>query len=205
MKNNVSGKKMIAGSIYGLGIICVIYFLIRGFLGGNHVSNPQAMLPVTDFESSMFVLGIGFIPMAVSCLFLIYAFQVKGYIRRILVCLPGLVTLVPFALVALVLLNMFLKGSYEAIAGTQKKPVILENVVVKEYTVLPGKNDVYSCKITVKDVEETLGTDYTDEMYDYLQGMRRMVYQDEVNGITMCFVYLETSEGNIINWIEMIQ
>ena len=79
----------------------------------------------------------------------------------------------------------------------------LENVIINGYAVSEGKNDVYDLAITKSDVENELGDSYLNGVYDYSQGFYKMTYHDDVNNITMVFVYLETSNGKIINWIEV--
>lgn len=79
----------------------------------------------------------------------------------------------------------------------------LKNVVINGYTVNMGKNEVFGQSIPVSDVEKCLGDSYTDEIYDYSQGFRKMTYHDDVNHLKIVFVYLQTDKGSIVNWIEM--
>lgn len=205
-KKQIGGKQMLAVIIYTAGILCVVYFLLKAVLGGSRVSNPDAMLPMTDFEGSMIVLGIGFLPMAASCVFLVWAFGIRKWARRFLIFLPGIVTMVPFLVCASILSVAVVKEMYVQSTGLisgKYGTADLRHVVIKDYVIEPGKSEIYEYKITVDDVENVLGTEYTDEVFDYAQGMRRMVYQDSTNSITLYFVYLYTEEGKIVNWIEM--
>ena len=107
-------KKQIAAiTIYILGIICVVYFLLMALIGGRHVSNPQAMLPATDFEANVFILGIGCIPMVASCIFFIHSFKIKKW-KRIPVLIPGFITAIPFIIGIGLLLYMLVMGFYES-------------------------------------------------------------------------------------------
>ena len=114
---NLSKNQTIALAIYIIGIGCVACLLIRAFVGGANVSNPQAMLPVTEFEASSILLGIGFIPMLVSSLFVIFLFDVKKIVKRILILIPSLIALIPFIIIAGTLVLMLIKGFFEAVGG----------------------------------------------------------------------------------------
>lgn len=91
-------KKIIATVIYLIGICCVLFFGVSALGGGNTVSNPQAMIPFTEFERNIIILGIGFIPMIASCLFMLSAYGIKERSKKILVLIPGIVTGIPFAI-----------------------------------------------------------------------------------------------------------
>ncbi|MCR4674853.1 MAG: hypothetical protein K5675_07570, partial [Lachnospiraceae bacterium] len=80
--------------------------------------------------------------------------------------------------------------------------VSLSEVNINGYQVVFGKNDVYDLKIKKSDVIETLGEPSYDGIYDYEQAFYVMKYYDSVNEIELDVVYLETDEGEIINWID---
>lgn len=89
-------KKIIATAIYIIGICCVLFFGVSAVIGGNTVSNPEAMIPFTEFERNTIMLGVGFIPMILSCLFMLSAYGIKERLKKILVLIPGIVTGIPF-------------------------------------------------------------------------------------------------------------
>ena len=80
--------------------------------------------------------------------------------------------------------------------------VSLSEVNINGYQVVFGKNDVYDLKIKKSDVIETLGEPSYDGLYDYAQAFYVMKYYDSVNEIELDFIYFETDEGEIINWID---
>ena len=85
-------KKIIAAGIYVIGICCVLFFGASAIIGGNTVSNPEAMIPFTESERNTIMLAIGFIPMIASCLFMLSAYGINERSKRILVLIPGIVT-----------------------------------------------------------------------------------------------------------------
>ena len=96
-------KRIIATTIYIVGICCVLYLGIKGILGGDQIApsgNPNPMLEFTEFESSVFMLAIGCIPMVASCLFMIRAYKIKDKAKIICILIPGLITAIPFIFVA---------------------------------------------------------------------------------------------------------
>ena len=96
-------KKIIATAIYIMGICCVLYFGIRGILGGDQIppsGNPNPMLEFTEFESSVFMLAIVCVPMLASCLLMIRAYGIKNKAKIICILVPGLITAIPFIFVA---------------------------------------------------------------------------------------------------------
>ena len=113
MKNLSKNQKFVL-VIYVIGVACVIYLLYRAFLGSVNVSNPQAMLPVTEFEASSILLGIGFIPMFISSLFVIRLFDVKKHLKRLFIFIPCLITAILFIIVVRTLILMLIRGYLEA-------------------------------------------------------------------------------------------
>ena len=111
---NLSKIQKLALFIYTVGVICVIYLLFRGFVGSDNVSNSQAMLPVTEFEASSILLGIGFIPMFISSLFVIRLFDVKKHLKRLFIFIPCLITAILFIIVVRTLILMLIRGYLEA-------------------------------------------------------------------------------------------
>ena len=103
-------KKIIAAGIYVIGICCVLFFGASAIIGGNTVSNPEAMIPFTEFERNIIMLGIGFIPMIASCLFMLSAYGIKKQSKKLLVLIPGIVTGIPFILGVCFVLYLLLLG-----------------------------------------------------------------------------------------------
>ncbi|WP_029319727.1 hypothetical protein [Butyrivibrio sp. AE3004] len=108
-------KKIIATTIYILGICCVLFFGASAVFGGNTVSNPEAMIPFTEFERNIIMLGMGFIPMIASCLFMLYAYGIKERSKRILVLIPGIVTGIPFIVGACFVVYLIFLGMLDVI------------------------------------------------------------------------------------------
>lgn len=84
----------------------------------------------------------------------------------------------------------------------QDAKVPLVDVTIDNYQVVFGKTDVYHLKIKKSDVVAVLGEPSYDGIYDYEQAFYVMKYYDSVNEIELDFVYFETDEGVIINWID---
>lgn len=79
----------------------------------------------------------------------------------------------------------------------------LSNIKIEGHTIKNGKNDIYEYSITKDDIESTFGKNYSDKYYDYSQGLRQMIFHDDNNGIVMTVVYLNTADGNIVDWIDV--
>lgn len=107
-------KRKVSALIYGVGTCCVILFLAMALLGGNTVTQPDAMLPFTEFEVNFVRLAVGCIPMVLSCLFLIKSFDVKSIRNRIIILIPGIITVIPFVVVAGVIIMMLVLGMRDA-------------------------------------------------------------------------------------------
>ncbi|WP_026658860.1 hypothetical protein [Butyrivibrio sp. AC2005] len=103
-------KKTIATTIYILGICCVLFFGASAVIGGNTVSNPEAMIPFTEFERNIIILGIGFIPMIASCFFMLSAYRIKNRTKKILVFIPGIATGIPFIIGACFVVYLLFLG-----------------------------------------------------------------------------------------------
>lgn len=80
--------------------------------------------------------------------------------------------------------------------------VSLVDVNINGYQVVYGENDVYDMKIKKTDVIDVLGEPSYDGIYDYSQAFYVMKYYDSVNEIELDFIYFETDDGVIINWID---
>lgn len=105
-----------------------------------------------------------------------------------------------FALAIIIIITVIIAFS----AGRPVGSTDLSNVMIDGYLVIPGENEVYEmmdCSMTKDDVVDVLGKEYEDGWYDYSQGFKKMTYHDDENDIIMEFVYLETSDGVVINKI----
>ena len=106
-------KKVLSVIIYAIGIACVIFFGVSAIVGGNTVNNPDAMIPFTKFESNVIILGIGFIPMIASCLYLLSAHGIKDRMKRVFVLVPGIITGIPFVIGVCFVAYMLILGLLE--------------------------------------------------------------------------------------------
>ena len=110
-------KKGISIFIYVVGSFLVAFFMAKALLGGNTVLNPDAMIPFTEFERNSIFLGLGFIPMILSCIFLIIAFDIKERMKKILVLVPGIITGIPFVFGVGLIITMMILGVKDIIVG----------------------------------------------------------------------------------------
>lgn len=84
----MSAKKVLI-TIYSIGVTCVGILLVRMFVGGNSIINPDAMIPVTYLESSSIILAIGAFPMCIVSYLLFRQLVNK---RRFLIFIPSIIT-----------------------------------------------------------------------------------------------------------------
>ena len=117
---NLNKNQIISLIIYVIGVVCVVIFLLKALLGGENVANSQAMLPVTAFEANCIILGIGFIPMILSTIYLIHSYEVKKPLYRILVLIPCVIAGIPFVIIAGTLILMLIKGYYDVFTQINK-------------------------------------------------------------------------------------
>ncbi|MBR6308679.1 MAG: hypothetical protein IKR39_08735 [Lachnospiraceae bacterium] len=89
-------KKILATTIYAIGVCCVIFFGISAIVGGSTVKYPDVMLPTTEFERNIEILGFGFIPMLLSSIFMISAYKPDKRWKKLLILLPAIITGIPF-------------------------------------------------------------------------------------------------------------
>lgn len=105
----MTNTKKILIAIYLIGVICVGVLLARMFIGGNNITNPEAMLPVTYLESSSMLLALGLVPMCLAS-YLLYRNSVNK--KRFLLFIPSLITVCNFvywiAVIGLGFINTFL-------------------------------------------------------------------------------------------------
>lgn len=112
MKRNIN--KILAIVIYTLGCLCVAYFTMFALIGGRHVANPDAMIPYTDFDRGTIFLALGCIPMVISCIAIIKSFKIEKRSKRILVMIPGFITVIPFVVYTVLVAMMIFLGMMEA-------------------------------------------------------------------------------------------
>jgi len=85
----MTNAKKILITIYIIGVVCVCVLLVRMLIGGNNIINPDAMLPLTYFESSSIMLAIGSLPMCIINYLLFREFANK---KRFLLFIPSIIT-----------------------------------------------------------------------------------------------------------------
>ena len=94
------GLKILLTVIYVMGIGGNLSLLLMMCLHPHHVAAPDAMLPMTDFERAFVMMAIGFLPMAVSALSMVWVYDLKHSLHRrrniVLVLLPAVIDAVPF-------------------------------------------------------------------------------------------------------------
>lgn len=112
--NNMKLNKILAIAIYTLGCLCVAYFAIFSLIGGRHIANPDAMIPYTDFDRGTIILALGCIPMVISCIAIIKTFKIEKRIKRILVMIPGFITVIPFLVYAVFVIILIFLGVLDA-------------------------------------------------------------------------------------------
>lgn len=108
-------KKFLSIAIYVVGVLCVIIFMAKGIIGGSNVPNPEAMLPLTEYEIAWQRLGIGFIPMFLSSIFMIHTWKICRKLYRGIVLIPAVITFVPFVCGVVLLAVMLILGVRDAI------------------------------------------------------------------------------------------
>jgi hypothetical protein len=85
--------KIVLWGIYLIGICCVVYF---GYLYLEHstvIANPDAMLPMMQYEQAAWKLLIGFPFMIASCASIEVIQKSKPLVVRLLILLPALIEL----------------------------------------------------------------------------------------------------------------
>ncbi len=110
-------KNASAVLIYAAGVCVVAFLLIKAFVGGSYVADPDAMLPYTEFERYMIFLGMGFIPMMIGCTFLVRTYGIKSLKKRILAFVPGIICGIPFMYGVGVLVLMLILGMRDVYFG----------------------------------------------------------------------------------------
>lgn len=112
--NDMKLNKILAIVIYTLGCLCVAYFAMLALIGGRNIANPDAMLPYTDFDRGTMILALGCIPMVISCIAIIKSFKIEKRIKRILVMIPGFITVIPFVVYAVFFIIFMFLGMLDA-------------------------------------------------------------------------------------------
>jgi hypothetical protein len=85
----MANSKKFLITVYILGVICVCFLLARMLISGNNIINPNAMLPLTYFESSSIILAIGSLP---TCIVSYLLFRESVNKKRFLLFIPSIIT-----------------------------------------------------------------------------------------------------------------
>lgn len=83
--------QLVIAGIYLIGIGCVIFFTVKYFRFSDYVANPNAMLPIPDYEGAALMLLFGTPVMLASCVTVVLTFQKMKKWSRIAVFLPVLI------------------------------------------------------------------------------------------------------------------
>lgn len=77
--------------INAIGVICLIYFAILYLSHSTYIVNPNAMLPMENWERAGMMLTIGVIPMFIAnILGFLYILKEKNIFMRLLFFIPSL-------------------------------------------------------------------------------------------------------------------
>ena len=88
-------KKIIATIIYSIGALCVLLLIISAIVRNNRVINPNSIIIEIMNDISVFLLGVCFVPMLISCLLLLSSYGIADRKKKVLVLLPGIITGIP--------------------------------------------------------------------------------------------------------------
>lgn len=88
-------KKIIASIIYSIGALCVLLLIISAIVRNNRVINPNSIIIEIMNDISVFLLGVCFVPMLISCLLLLSSYGIADRKKKVLVLLPGIITGIP--------------------------------------------------------------------------------------------------------------
>lgn len=89
--------KVIFTAIYSVGCACVAGYGLLYLQHSTEIPNPEAMLPMMEYERAVWCLILGVPFMALSCLSVVLAYQTKKGIKRAATWLPVMVCLVIIA------------------------------------------------------------------------------------------------------------
>lgn len=109
--------KILLTVIYVIGVGCNLYLLLMMCLHPNHVEDPAAMLPMTDFEWAFVMMAIGFLPMAASALATVWVYDLKQtrHPRRnsVLILIPAIIDAIPFVFMVGLVIVMIVEAYLE--------------------------------------------------------------------------------------------
>jgi hypothetical protein len=83
--------KIILTCIYLIGIGCVGYYGILYLKHSTTIPNPEAMLPMMQYEVGAWTLMIGLPFMIASCISVILIYKTKALLHKILLLLPAII------------------------------------------------------------------------------------------------------------------
>jgi hypothetical protein len=92
---------------YVLAVICILVLVMRMFIGGNVIMDPDAMLPMTYVESSSLLLAMGALPMIALSVLLYQASPLK---KKGLILVPSLIPVSCFVIWLTLISFEFLKS-----------------------------------------------------------------------------------------------
>ena len=94
MKQNSLGK-IIANTIYIIGMLFVLFLGAIFLFGPKEAINPEAMLPWSRSEQAFILLATGSVPMMISCVSVYMRDDMKNSVHKkrnfILIFLPGFI------------------------------------------------------------------------------------------------------------------
>jgi hypothetical protein len=88
--NKTKLLKILLTVIYLIGIGCVVYYGILYLTHSTTIPNPEAMLPMMQYEVGAWALMMGAPFMMASSLSVIWVYQTKAVLHRILLLLPAI-------------------------------------------------------------------------------------------------------------------
>ncbi len=117
MMKKAKWLKILLTVIYVIGVGCNLYLLLTMCLHPNHVGDPAAMLPMTDFEWAFVMMAIGFLPMAASALATVWVYDLKQtrHPRRnsVLILIPAIIDAIPFVFMVGLVIVMIAEACLE--------------------------------------------------------------------------------------------
>lgn len=149
IQNNHKLLKITVIVLNVIGIICLIYFMIPYLKHDMSISNPKAMISSYSWDTSGFILMIGFIPLVIANVMAYIFIDIKSRVLRLLYFIPSLICLI-------------LVGHYLMIGTTMEEEKQKEAISTMK-CVIDGKH--YSYQIFKEDkVEFSLGMDENDKL-----------------------------------------
>ncbi|GGH18870.1 hypothetical protein [Paenibacillus segetis] len=89
--------KVLLTCIYVIGVACVIYYSFMYIQHSTEIQNPEAMLPMMQYETGAWIMMLGMPFMIASCISMIWIFKLKKTLGRLWLLLPALIEIVVIA------------------------------------------------------------------------------------------------------------